>query len=56
MYLARHKILGLDGEAIKAEIPESYKFQAVSAQFMNSLGKFRGFILFTQILIFTLAC
>jgi hypothetical protein len=43
MYLARHKILGLDGEPIKAEIPETYKLQAVSAQFLNSLGMFRAF-------------
>ena len=38
MYIARHRILGLEGDPIKAEIPETYKLQAVSQQFINSLG------------------
>ena len=46
MYSARHRILGLEGEEIKAEIPETYKFQMVSQQFMNSLGKLKKMILF----------
>jgi len=38
MYKARHEILGLEGDSIKADIPETYKLQSVSNFFVQTHG------------------
>ena len=46
MYEARHRLLKIDDDEedlVKAEVPEAYKIQPITAQTLSNIGKFSFF-------------
>ena len=54
MYEARHRLLKIDDDEedlVKAEVPEAYKIQPITAQTLSNIGKFSFFPTFFTSLI-----
>ena len=55
MYEARHRLLKIDDDEedlVKAEVPEAYKIQPITAQTLSNIGKFSFFPTFFYIIFY----
>ena len=53
MYEARHRLLKIDDDEedlVKAEVPEAYKIQPITAQTLSNIGKFST-LFFTSLIV-----